>query len=337
MLRRSGKPVALAVNKCDSIGYDNPDLYEFYNLGLGDPHPVSALHGNGSGDLLDACVALFPNKDGEYDEEDSIKLAILGRPNVGKSSIVNRMLGENRVIVSDIAGTTRDAVDTPLKNAQGNYVLIDTAGLRKKSKVTDQIEYYSVLRAKMAIERSDVCLIVLDATSGITEQDVKVAGMVHESGKPSVVAVNKWDIREKDTGTAAKQTEIIKNELAFMSYAPVIFVSALTGQRVAKIFELVNLVSEQSKTRIPTGRLNNILADAQMRVQPPSDKGRRLKVYYVTQTGIEPPNLVFFVNDSKLFHFSYRRYLENRIREAFSLDATPVRVTVRQKGDQEPD
>jgi len=334
MLLRSGKPVLLAVNKMDSVGDLPPDFYEFYSLGLGDPIPVSAVHGHGTGDLLDACVALFPPEGVEEEEDDTVKVAIIGKPNVGKSSLVNLILGEKRVIVSEVAGTTRDAVDSALENEHGKYVFIDTAGLRKKSKVHDRIEKFSVLRAQMAIERADVCLILIDAREGVTEQDTKVAGLAHEAGKASIILVNKWDLVEKETGTMEKMRKRILNDLIFMNYAPVLFISALTGQRVERIFELINFVYDQSCMRISTGNLNSILADATMRVQPPTDKGKRLKIYYMTQTGVRPPNFVVFCNSRELFHFSYQRYLENQIRGVYGLEGTPIRMVIRQKGDE---
>ena len=333
MLLRSGKPVLLAVNKMDSAGDPHPDFYEFYTLGLGDPIPVSAVHGHGTGDLLDACVALFPPPVTETAVDDTIQVAIIGKPNVGKSSLVNLILGEKRVIVSEVAGTTRDAVDSQFENEHGKYVFIHTAGLRKKSRVYDRIEKFSVLRAQMAIERADVCLILIDAREGVTEQDTKVAGLAHEAGKASVVLVNKWDLVEKETGTMEKMRKRILDDLAFMSYVPVLFISALTGQRVDRIFELINYVYQQSCMRISTGNLNNVLAEATMRVQPPTDKGKRLKIYYMTQTGVRPPNFVVFVNSRELFHFSYQRYLENQIRAVYGLEGTPIRMVVRQKGD----
>lgn len=335
MLLRSKKPVVLAVNKMDSTGNVNPDIYEFYSLGLGDPIAVSAVHGHGTGDLLDECLKHFP-EEGEYEEdEDAIHIAVIGKPNVGKSSIINRILGQERVIVSDIAGTTRDAVDTPFENEHGKYILIDTAGMRKRSRIDDKIEKYSVMRAQRAIDRADVCLIMIDARDGVTEQDTKVAGMAHEAGKASIVIVNKWDLIEKDGKTMDKMREEVQRDLSFMSYSPILFVSALTGQRVDRIFELVNYVNEQSTMRITTGMLNNVLADAQARVQPPSDKGRRLKIFYMTQTGIKPPCFVAFCNDAELFHFSYQRYLENQIRAVFGLEGTPIRLIIRERGDSE--
>ena len=333
MLQRCGKPVILAVNKVDQGR--SPDIYEFYNLGLGDPIAVSAVHGHGTGDLLDACVQYFPPEDEEEEEDDAIKVAVIGKPNAGKSSLVNKILGEERVIVSNVAGTTRDAIDSYFENAQGKYNFIDTAGMRKKSKVDDNIEKYSVLRATMAIERSDVCLIMIDANDGVTEQDTKVAGLAHEAGKACIIVVNKWDAVEKDDKTMDRMREDIRRDLSFMTYAPIVFISALTGQRVSRLFELINYVNDQASMRITTGMLNSVLADAQTRVQPPTDKGRRLKIYYMTQVGIKPPHFVVFCNDKKLFHFSYRRYLENQIRSVFGLEGTPIIMTIRQKGEDE--
>ena len=335
MLLRSGKPIVLAVNKMDSTGRVDPDFYEFYNLGLGDPIAVSAVHGHGTGDLLDACVKFFPPEEDEEEGADAIKVALIGKPNVGKSSLLNRILGEERSIVSDVAGTTRDAIDSPFENKHGKFLLIDTAGMRKKSKVDEDIEKYSVLRATMAIERSDVCLILIDARDGVTEQDTKVAGLAHEAGKASIIVVNKWDLVDKDDKTMDKLTADIRRDLGFMTYAPVLFISALTGKRVEKLFELIVAVSNQASLRITTGMLNNVLSDAQTRVQPPSDKGRRLKIYYMTQVGIRPPHFVVFCNDARLFHFSYQRYLENQIRSVFGLSGTPIILSIRQKGDKE--
>ena len=335
MLLRSRKPVVLAVNKMDQVGPTNPDIYEFYNLGLGDPIPVSAVHGHGTGDLLDACIQYFPPEKEEREEDDVIKVAVIGKPNVGKSSLVNRILGEERVIVSDMAGTTRDAVDSFFENKLGKYLFIDTAGLRKKSKVDDRIEKFSVLRATMAIERADVCLILIDANEGVTEQDTKVAGLAHEAGKACIIVVNKWDAVEKDDKTMDRMREDVRRDLAYMTYAPIVFISALTGQRVGRLFELINYVNDQASMRITTGMLNSVLADATARVQPPTDKGKRLKILYMTQVGIKPPHFVCFCNDAKLFHFSYQRYLENQIRNTFGLEGTPVRLTIRQKGDKE--
>jgi len=336
MLLRSRKPVILAVNKADQTGRENPDIYEFYNLGLGDPIAVSALHGHGTGDLLDACFSYFPEEEEEEEvEDDRIKVALIGKPNVGKSSLVNRILGQERVIVSNVAGTTRDAVDSEFENEHGKYVFIDTAGMRKKSKVDDRIEKFSVLRATMAIERADVCLIMIDAQEGVTEQDTKVAGLAHEAGKACIIVVNKWDAIEKDGKTMDKMRQEVMRDLSYMTYAPILFISALTGQRVDRLFELINYVNNQASTRISTGMLNSVLADATTRVQPPTDKGRRLKIYYMTQAGVKPPHFICFCNEAKLFHFSYQRYLENQIRSTFGLEGTPVRMTIRQKSDKE--
>ena len=335
MLLKSGKPVVLAVNKMDQVGRTNPDIYEFYNLGLGDPIAVSAVHGHGTGDLLDACFDYFPPEEEEEDEDDVIKVAIIGKPNVGKSSLLNRILGEERVIVSNVAGTTRDAVDSYFENSEGKYRFIDTAGMRKKSKVDDPIEKFSVLRATMAIERCDVCLILIDANEGVTEQDTKVAGLAHEAGKACIIVVNKWDAVEKDDKTMDRMREAVRRDLSYMTYAPIVFISALTGQRVNRLFQLINYVNDQAAMRITTGMLNTVLADATQRVQPPSDKGRRLKIFYMTQVGVRPPHFVCFCNDAKLFHFSYQRYLENQIRTTFGLEGTPIRLTVRQKSEKE--
>ena len=335
MLLRSKKPVVLAVNKSDSVGAPDPIFYEFYNLGLGDPIAVSAVHGHGTGDLLEECLQYFPAEDEEEEEDDVIKVAVIGKPNAGKSSLINRILGEQRVIVSDMAGTTRDAVDSYFENDKGKYLFIDTAGMRKKSKVTDRVEKFSVLRATMAIDRADVCLIMIDANDGVTEQDTKVAGLAHEAGKACIIVVNKWDIVEKDDKTMDKMRAQIRADLAYMTYAPIVFISALTGQRVDRIFELVNYVNDQATLRIKTGVLNSLLAEATTRVQPPTDKGRRLKIYYMTQIGVKPPHFVIFCNDSRLFHFSYQRYLENQIRNTFGMEGTPIRLTIRQKGEKE--
>ena len=334
MLLRSGKPIVLGVNKMDSTGTLNPDIYEFYNLGLGDPIPVSAVHGHGTGDLLDACVQYFPEEDSDEEDEDYVKVALIGKPNVGKSSLVNRILGEQRVIVSDVAGTTRDAIDSKFENQQGKYIFIDTAGMRRKSKVEENVEKYSVLRATMAIERSDVCLIMIDAQEGVTEQDTKVAGLAHNAGKACIIVVNKWDAMEKDGKTMDAYREQVRMDLAYMTYAPILFISALTGQRVNRLFELINYVNEQSAVRITTGMLNNVLSDAQTRVQPPTDKGRRLKIYYMTQVGVKPPHFVCFCNDARLFHYSYKRYLENQLRSVFGLEGTPIIISIREKGDE---
>ena len=333
MLQRCGKPVVLAVNKVDQG--QSPDIYEFYNLGLGDPIAVSAVHGHGTGDLLDACVQYFLPEDEEEEEDDAIKVAVIGKPNAGKSSLVNKILGEERVIVSNVAGTTRDAIDSRFTNSKGSFVFIDTAGMRKKSKVEEDIEKYSVLRATMAIDRADVCLIMIDATEGVTEQDTKVAGMAHEAGKASIIVVNKWDLVDKDDKTMARMTEDIRRDLAYMTYAPILFISANTGQRVDKLFDMIDYVSNQATFRVTTGMLNTVLADAQTRVQPPTDKGRRLKIYYMTQVGVKPPHFVVFCNDRRLFHFSYQRYLENCIRSTFGLEGTPIILSIREKGDKE--
>ena len=335
MLLRSKKPVCLAVNKCDSVGPVNPDVYEFYSLGLGDPIEVSAIHGHGTGELLDFCTEHFPPEQEGEDEDDVINVAIVGKPNVGKSSLLNKILGEERVIVSDVAGTTRDAIDSYFENEHGKYRFIDTAGMRRKSKVDDAIEKYSNMRSINAIDRADVCLILIDSNEGVTEQDTKIAGLAHEAGKACIIVANKWDTVEKETKTMDEKTAEIRRDLGYMTYAPILFISALTGQRVDRLYELINHVNEQSTLRITTGMLNNILEDATARVQPPTDKGRRLKIYYATQAGVKPPHFVFFCNDARLFHFSYQRYLENQIRGVFGLEGTPVRITIRQKGDKE--
>ena len=335
MLLRSRKPVVLAVNKADSTGAEDPALYEFYSLGLGDPIAVSAVHGHGTGDLLDECVRYFPEAEEEDEAPDYVKVAVIGKPNVGKSSLINRILGEKRLIVSNVAGTTRDAVDTLFENETGKFMFIDTAGIRRKSKVDERIEKFSVMRAQLAIERADVCLIMIDARDGVTEQDTKIAGLAHEAGKASIIVVNKWDLVDKETGTMEKMRKDIMRDLSFMSYAPIVFISAMTGQRTDRLFELINFANDQSHMRITTGMLNNVLADAQARVQPPTDKGRRLKIYYMTQTGICPPNFVIFCNSRELFHFSYQRYIEVQIRAVFGLEGTPIRIVIRQKGEKE--
>ena len=335
MLLRSKKPVCLAVNKCDSVGPTNPDVYEFYALGLGDPIEVSAVHGHGTGALLDFCVANFPPEAEDEEEDDVIRVAIVGKPNVGKSSLLNRILGMERTIVSDVAGTTRDAIDSYYENEYGKYCFIDTAGMRRKSKVDDAIEKYSNMRTIAAIDRSDVCLILIDANEGVTDQDTKIAGLAHEAGKACIIVANKWDTVEKETKTMDEKTADIRRDLSYMTYAPIVFLSALTGQRVSRLFEVINAVSNNAAMRITTGMLNNILADATARVQPPSDKGRRLKIYYMTQVGVKPPHFVVFCNDARLFHFSYQRYLENQLRAVFGLEGTPIRLTIRQKGDKE--
>ena len=335
MLQKSGKPGILAVNKCDTIGEPPMELYEFYNLGIGDPYPISAAHGHGTGDMLDALYEYLPEEDAEDDDEDNIKVAIIGKPNVGKSSLVNRIAGEERVIVSNVAGTTRDATDTVVENEEGTFTLIDTAGIRKKAKVTERIEHYSVLRAYMAVDRADVCLILIDAAEGFTEQDSKVAGYAHEQGKASIIVVNKWDLIEKDNKTMREYEDKLKNDFSFMSYAPFLFISAKTGQRVQKLFSLIREVYLQNNIRISTGMLNDVLAYATTRVQPPSDKGKRLKIYYITQASSKPPTFVIFVNRADLFHFSYQRYLENQIRSTFGLSGTPVRFVVRERAKDE--
>ncbi len=335
MLQKSGKPIILAVNKCDSIGDPPPEFYEFYNLGVGDPIAVSAQHGHGSGDLLDEVFKYFPEGETDEYDEEYIKVAVIGKPNVGKSSLINRIAGEERVIVSDIAGTTRDATDTVIENENGKYVFIDTAGIRRKSKVTEKIEHYSVLRAYMAVDRSDVCVIVIDALVGFTDQDSKVAGYAHEQGKACIVAVNKWDAVEKDSNTMEDFTNDLKEKFSFMSYVPFIFISAKTGQRIDKLFPLINSVNSQNSMRITTGMLNDVLSYATTRVQPPSDKGRRLKIYYMTQASTKPPTFVVFVNRADLFHFSYQRYIENQIRQTFGLTGTPVRFVIRERDNSD--
>ena len=336
MLRKSGKPVALAVNKCDSTGLVNPDAFEFYSLGIGDLFETSAVHGHGTGDLLDWVLENIPDTQDEEEDDEVIKVAIVGKPNVGKSSLLNRILGEERVIVSNVAGTTRDAIDSYFENETGKYCFIDTAGMRRKSKVDDAIEKYSNMRSISAIDRADVCLILVDANDGVTEQDTKIAGLVHEAGKAAIIVVNKWDaVEDKETNTMRDMEAKVRSGLSYMLYAPVLFISALTGARVDKLFQLIQDVHAQNTMRITTGALNSVLADATARVQPPTDKGRRLKIYYMTQASTKPPHFVIFCNDARLFHFSYQRYLENQIREVFGLQGTPVRITIRQKGDKE--
>ena len=334
MLQKSGKPVVLCVNKCDTPGAPPAEFYEFYNLGLGDPIGVSSVHGMGTGDLLDAVYEHLPPAEEEDEEQDTIKVAVIGRPNAGKSSLINCVAGEERSIVSDIAGTTRDAIDTHIRNKYGDFIFIDTAGLRRKSRVDDAIEKYSVLRAQMAVERADVCVIMIDGVEGFTEQDSKVAGIAHEKGKACIIAVNKWDAVEKDDKTMDKMRKQLMEDFSFMPYAPFLFISAKTGQRVERLFELIKFVSEQNSMRITTGMLNDVLAQATARVQPPTDKGKRLRIYYMTQVSTNPPTFVFFVNRAELFHFSYQRYLENQLRETFGLEGTPVRFIVREKGDR---
>ena len=334
MLQKSGKPIVLCVNKCDNIGQTPLEFYEFYNLGLGEPIAVSSVHGHGTGDLLDAVIENIPESEFEAEDEDIINVAIIGKPNAGKSSLVNQISGEERVIVSNIAGTTRDAIDTKVEHDGVTYNFIDTAGLRRKSKVEEKIEKYSVLRAKMAIERADVCVIMIDGKDGFTEQDSKVAGLALEEGKACIIAVNKWDAVEKDGKTMDSYRKKLMNDFSFMPYAPIIFISAKTGQRVDRLFDLIKYVNEQNTMRISTGKLNDILADATARVQPPSDKGKRLKIYYMTQASTKPPTFVCFCNNAELFHFSYQRYLENQIRSIFGLEGTPVRFVIRERGDK---
>ena len=334
MLQKSGKPIVLCVNKCDTPGTPPVEFYEFYNLGLGDPIAVSSVHGMGTGDLLDAVFEYLPEEDESEEEPDIIRVAVIGRPNAGKSSLINCVAGEERSIVSDIAGTTRDAIDTRISNEHGDFIFIDTAGLRRKSRVEDAVEKYSVLRAEMAVERADVCVIMIDGVEGFTEQDSKVAGIAHEKGKACVIAVNKWDAVEKDDKTMDQMRKKLMNDFSFMPYAPFIFLSAKTGQRVDRLFELIKFVSEQNAMRISTGTLNDVLALATARVQPPTDKGKRLRIYYMTQVSIKPPTFVFFVNRMDLFHFSYQRYLENQLRETFGLEGTPIRFVIREKGDR---
>ena len=335
MLKKSGKPLVLCVNKCDSVGAPPPEFYEFYNLGLGDPIAVSSIHGTGTGDLLDAVLALLPPEtDGAEEENDPIRVAVIGKPNAGKSSLVNAITGEERMLVSDMAGTTRDAVDSPVHNAYGDFIFIDTAGLRRKSRVDDAVEKYSVLRAGMAVERADVCVILIDGTEGFTEQDSKVAGLAHEQGKACIIAVNKWDAVEKDSYTMDAMRKKLTEAFSFMSYAPIIFISAKTGQRLDTLFSKIVSVAQNHAQRVSTGMLNDMLADATARVQPPTDKGKRLRIYYITQASIKPPTFVCFVNRADLFHFSYQRYLENQIREAFGLEGTPIRLVIRERGDR---
>ena len=334
MLQKSGKPVVLCVNKCDSVGEPPMEFYEFYNLGLGDPVQVSAVHGHGTGDLLDRVFEFLSFSDEDGEDDSVINVAVIGKPNAGKSSLVNKITDEERCIVSDIAGTTRDTIDTLVENRFGKFNFTDTAGLRRQSKIYDDIEKYSILRAKMAIERSDVCVIMIDATEGITEQDTKVAGLAHDAGRACILAVNKWDAVEKNDKTMQEFRKKLDTDFAFMSYAPKVFISAKTGQRIDKLFESIVMCFENTGRRITTGMLNELLAQATTRVQPPSDKGKRLKIFYMTQAGVKPPTFVFFCNDKELFHFSYQRYLENRIREAFGLEGTPVKIIIRERGDK---
>ncbi len=335
MLKKSGKPIIPCINKCDSVGGLPYEYYEFYELGFEtEPIAVSSVHGSGTGDLLDACLDAIPESDGEEEDDDSIKVAVIGKPNAGKSSIINRIVGENRLIVSNIPGTTRDAIDTHLENEYGKFTFIDTAGIRRKSKVDDRIEKFSVLRAHMAVERADVCLIMVDANEGVTEQDEKIAGIAHEAGKASIIVINKWDSIEKDNSTVSKFNNDVYTALSYMTYAPIVYVSALTGQRVTNLFEIIKSVHNQSVTRISTGMLNDVLGDATTRVQPPTDKGKRLKIYYMTQISVAPPTFVIFCNNAELFHFSYQRYIENCLRDTFGFKGTPIRLIIRQKGDE---
>ncbi|MBQ8304588.1 MAG: ribosome biogenesis GTPase Der [Clostridia bacterium] len=334
MLQKSGKPIVLCVNKCDSVGETPMEFYEFYNLGLGDPVPVSSVHGHGTGDLLDEVFKYLPDSEFEEEDSDVIQVAVIGKPNAGKSSLVNKIAGEERSIVSDIAGTTRDAIDTYVENEKGKFNFIDTAGLRRKSRVDDKIEKYSILRAQMSIERADVCVIMIDGVEGFTEQDSKVAGLALEQGKACIIAVNKWDAVTKDGTTMDSYRKKLMKDFSFMPYAPIIFISAKTGQRIDRLFELITYVHSQNTMRISTGMLNDILADATARVQPPSDKGKRLKIYYMTQASTKPPTFVCFCNRAELFHFSYQRYLENQIRSTFGLEGTPVRFVIRERGDK---
>lgn len=334
MLQKSGRPIVLCVNKCDKIGEPEPEFYEFYNLGLGDPIQVSSVHGHGTGDLLEAVFNHIPDSAWAEDDCEVISVAVIGKPNVGKSSLINKITGEERCIVSNIAGTTRDSIDTTVINDFGTFNFTDTAGMRRKSKVDDAIEKYSIIRAKMAIERSDVCVIMIDATEGFTEQDSKVAGLAHEAGKACIIAVNKWDAIEKDSNTMASFKKSLEKDFSFMSYAPLVFISAKTGQRLDKLFEMIKAVANSNSMRIKTGTLNDILAQAVARVQPPTDKGRRLKIFYMTQASTKPPTFVCFVNSAQLFHFSYQRYLENRIRDTFGLEGTPIRFVIRERGDK---
>jgi GTP-binding protein len=334
MLKKSGKPVIPCINKCDRTGAPPLEFYEFYELGFDhEPIAVSSVHGSGTGDLLDACVEALPETEREEEDDDSIHVAVIGKPNAGKSSIINRFVGAERMIVSNIAGTTRDSVDTTVENEYGRFTFIDTAGIRRQSKINDKIEKYSVLRAHMAVERADVCLLMIDATEGITEQDEKIAGIAHESGKGTIIVVNKWDLVEKDNNTVKVFTDRIRTALAYMPYAPIIFVSAKTGQRLPNIYKLIAHVQDQRHMRVTTGMLNDILGEAMMRTQPPSDKGKRLKIYYMTQNAVAPPTFVLFCNSIELFHFSYQRYLENCLRETFGFEGTPIKMIIKQKGD----
>lgn len=335
MLKKSGKPVIPCINKCDSVGALPMEFYEFYELGFEeDPIGVSSIHGSGSGDLLDACLRYLDDWQDTMEEDDSIKVAVIGKPNAGKSSIINRLIGQERLIVSNIAGTTRDAVDTQLENEYGKFTFIDTAGIRRQSKIDDKIEHFSVLRAHMAVDRAQVCLLMIDASTGITDQDTKIAGIAHEAGKAVIIVVNKWDLIEKDNSTVNEFNNKIRTELAYMPYAPILYISAKTGQRVTNLFERIVYVYGQSVMRVTTGMLNDVLGDAMIRVQPPSDKGRRLKIYYMTQISVAPPTFVIFCNNVELFHFSYQRYIENCLRETFGFMGTPIKLIIRMKGDE---
>lgn len=334
MLKKSGKPVVLVCNKADNFEKDREEIYEFYNLGLGDPYPISASNALGLGDVLDKIYESFPEKTSDEAEDDIIKVAVIGKPNVGKSSLINKILGENRSIVSNIAGTTRDAIDSKFENEKGKYILIDTAGVRRKSKVKESIEKFSIMRTLLAIERADVCLMMIDALEGVTDQDAKIAGEAHEAGKGVIIVVNKWDEYEKETGTLERYKKEIYAKLSYLSYAPIIFISAKTGQRVNKLFDLINHVNEQNSMRISTSVLNQVINEAISIVQPPTDKGKRLKIFYGTQASTKPPTFVIFVNNKELFHFSYERYLVNQIRKEFGLEGTPVRIIVREKGEE---
>ncbi len=334
MLKKSGKPIVPCINKCDRVGALPMEFYEFYELGFDqEPIGISSIHGSGSGDLLDACIDALGDWTDDDEEDDSIHVAVIGKPNAGKSSIINKLIGQNRLIVSNIAGTTRDAVDTQVENQFGKYTFIDTAGIRRQAKINDKIEHFSVLRAHMAVERANVCLLMIDASTGITEQDEKIAGIAHEAGKAVIIVVNKWDLIEKDNSTVNEFNNRIRTALAYMPYAPILYVSAQTGQRVEQLFERINYVHNQATMRVSTGMLNDILGDAMIRVQPPSDKGRRLKIYYMTQISVAPPTFVIFCNNVELFHFSYQRFIENCLRETFGFHGTPIKLIIRQKGD----
>ena len=335
MLMRSRKPIILAVNKVDTIGALPPEFYEFYSLGLGEPYALSAIHGTGSGDILDKVLEYLPEQHEEEPDDDMIKVAVIGKPNAGKSSIINKLLGEERLIVSDIAGTTRDAIDTYIENSHGKFMIIDTAGIRRNAKIEDNVEKYSVLRAKMAVERADVCLIMVDANEGVTAQDERIAGIAHNAGKGCIIVVNKWDTIEKDNDSVNNYRKDVYEALSYMTYAPILFVSAKTGQRIERLYELITFVRGHSVMRVSTGTLNDLLNDAMARVQPPTDKGRRLKIYYMTQAGVTPPTFVLFCNDAELFHFSYQRYIENVLRSTFGFEGTPIKLVIRQKGDNE--